>query len=456
MPDDVVSESLEYVVAHEIGHTLGFMHNMSASAAIPVDSLRSASFTAKYGTTTSIMDYARFNYVAQPEDKGVSLTPPKLGQYDYLMVKWLYHPIDVADYMDEVPVLEKWLDQKAGDPIYRYGRQQLYARYDPSAIEEDLGDDPIKASNYGIANLKYINAHLNEWITGDEDFAYRDMAYNNIGNQFYRYVKNVMFNIGGIYLTEVKDGTPGRSVAAVPKKVQRESLVWCVRQLKDCDWLENGNLNNRMGLRVSLTPIAQYYTALDLMGSYANVPLSAHVSDDPYTMQEFCDDMYAEVWRSTISGRKLTRGDQILQQLLVQTMLKGSTKESNLVKVGGLSDAQSVLMGSLPSVDELCAYGLDPTGTVERYRHELRAIEAEAGKGYVASQLFGGTTDLGYGYGWQPKVNPRTIDNSKECLYAMTLKTQKMLRNAATSGNPADRAHYQNLLFSIDSALQDK
>ena len=93
MPQDVRDESIEYVVAHEIGHTLGLMHNMGASAAIPVDSLRSATFTQKYGTTPSIMDYARFNYVAQPEDKGVKLTPPELGVYDYYAIKWLYTPI---------------------------------------------------------------------------------------------------------------------------------------------------------------------------------------------------------------------------------------------------------------------------------------------------------------------------------------------------------------------------
>ena len=84
MPDDIVSESLEYIIAHEIGHTLGLMHNMAASAAIPTDSLRSVSFTQQYGTTASIMDYARFNYVAQPQDKGVKLTPPYLGVYDLL------------------------------------------------------------------------------------------------------------------------------------------------------------------------------------------------------------------------------------------------------------------------------------------------------------------------------------------------------------------------------------
>ena len=138
MPKKIMDESIEYVVAHEIGHTLGFMHNMAASAAIPVESLRSAEFTKKYGTTPSIMDYARFNYVAQPGDKGVRLTPPDLGVYDEYLVKWNYEYFPTAKSMnEEAVILEKMVDAKAGDPMYRYGRQQVYSRYDPSALEEE-------------------------------------------------------------------------------------------------------------------------------------------------------------------------------------------------------------------------------------------------------------------------------------------------------------------------------
>lgn len=121
------------------------MHNMAASAAIPTDSLRSPSFTQRVGTTYSIMDYARNNYVAQPGDKerGVRLTPPDLGLYDYFTIKWLYTPLlDVKTSRDELPILREWITEKSGDPIYRYGKQQIFSRFDPSSVEEDLGDDP--------------------------------------------------------------------------------------------------------------------------------------------------------------------------------------------------------------------------------------------------------------------------------------------------------------------------
>lgn len=452
MPDDVVKESLAYVIAHEVGHTLGLMHNMAASAAYPVDSLRSASFTQTYGTTPSIMDYARYNYVAQPGDKGVRLTPPDLGGYDEFVIKWLYTPLpEVEDAMAEVPILEKWLDEKAGDPRYRYGRQQVYARFDPSAIEEDLGDDPVKAGDYGIQNLKYIMSHLNEWLGDDPDGQHRQAMYQAIGNQYYRYLKNVMYNVGGIYLTEVKDGTPGKRFVAVPREVQKNSLKWVIRELKTQNWLTDKELTDKFALGVSLAPTVRYAAAKNVAELYKNVVLSAHVSRDPYTVKEFFDDLYHEVWASTLNNRKLSESEKILQRVIVEVSSEGM--EGKKKGLPFLTDEALYLHSGdafAPSVDEINAYGLDETGMVSRYLDEFREIEQVYGRGFVAAHL----ENIGNGYGWQRKVTTTAIDDSKVYLQDMLVRVKQLLEGKLSTADKDTKAHYRALILQIEKALK--
>lgn len=452
MPDDVVKESIAYVIAHEVGHTLGLMHNMAASAAYPVDSLRSASFTQTYGTTPSIMDYARYNYIAQPDDKNVKLTPPDLGVYDEFVIKWLYTPLPQAESaMAEIPILEKWLDEKAGDSRYRYGKQQVSARYDPSALEEDLGDDPVKAGEYGIKNLKYIVSHLNEWISDDPDGTHRQTMYRAIGNQYYRYLKNVMYNVGGIYLTEVKDGTPGNRYLSVPREIQKNSLKWIIRELKTQNWLSDKKITDKLALGISLAPTVRYEAAQELAGLYKNVLLSAHVSRDPYTVKEFFNDLYEEVWASTISGRKLTESEKTLQRILIETSV-----ESLKGKKGGLpfltDDNINFYIGNafVPSVDEINAYGLDETGIISQYLNEFRQIEQEYGQGFVAAHL----ENIGNGYGWQRKVTTTAIDDSKIYLHDMLMKVKQLLESRLSVVDKDTKAYYRALVFQIEKAFK--
>ena len=448
LPEEVMNEAMVYVISHEVGHCLGFMHNMGASAAFPVDSLRSAVFTQKYGTTPCIMDYARFNYVAQPEDKGVKLTPPDLGIYDYFLVKWNYQYLpDIKDEWEEQAIVESWVDEHAEDPIYRYGRQQVQVRYDPSSLEEDLGDDPVKASEYGVKNLKYILSHLEEWIEDDPDYLHRKTLYNQLLNQYYRYLHNVMYNIGGIYLAEVKEGTKGKPYEAVPKARQKASLAWVLKQFRTMDWLNDTGLKQHLPLHVDGSAILRTRVAKDLQGVVGNVILSSHVAASPYSIDEFMTDLYNGTWQNLLRGTKLTQGDKILQKAMVDMFCSALKEES--------AQRGSSLFGFAPSVDEIIAYNLDESGLVELFPEQFRTVDQLYGNGYVAAHLFGEQFGAP-GYGWQGNVNISSIDDSKAYLQNLAVRSRNLLRSKLGIVSESAKIHYQSLLIQLNNALKDK
>ena len=195
--DEIMGRLIRFVSSHEVGHTIGLPHNMGSSVAYPVDSLRSPEFTKQYGTAPSIMDYARFNYIAQPEDGDVALMPD-IGPYDKYAVKWGYKPILDKEGKEEKKILDAWILEHAGDPMYRFGAQQSGV-IDPTSQTEDLGDDAVLASQYGIKNLKRIVPNLIEWTAEEgKDYADLETMYEQVLSQYNRYMGHVAANIGGV------------------------------------------------------------------------------------------------------------------------------------------------------------------------------------------------------------------------------------------------------------------
>lgn len=229
--DEVMGRLIRFVSSHEVGHTLGLPHNMGSSVAYPVDSLRSKTFTQKYSTAPSIMDYARFNYVAQPGDEGVALMP-NIGIYDKYAIQWGYTPILDTSAENEKPVLDNWIMAHAGDPLYRFGHQQVGDIVDPSSQTEDLGDDAVKASEYGIANLKRIVPELIAW-TAEDGKNYEDLGklYDQVFSQFNRYMGHVSNNIGGVYENHKTYDQEGAVYTAVPKAHQMKAMAFLQEQL---------------------------------------------------------------------------------------------------------------------------------------------------------------------------------------------------------------------------------
>ncbi|REH54594.1 uncharacterized protein DUF5118 [Tenacibaculum gallaicum] len=241
--DEIMGRLIRFVSSHEVGHTLGLPHNMGSSVAYPVDSLRSAKFTQKYGTAPSIMDYARFNYVAQPEDKGVALMP-NIGPYDKYAINWGYRPILGKSAKEEKSILHQWIKEKAGNPVYRFGHQQVRNVIDPSSQTEDLGDDAMKASAYGIKNLQRILPRLEEWTTEDgETYEELKTMYGQVVGQFNRYMGHVSSNIGGVYEYFKTADQDGAVYIHVPKEHQKRALQFVNDELfKTPNWLIDENI----------------------------------------------------------------------------------------------------------------------------------------------------------------------------------------------------------------------
>jgi hypothetical protein len=350
MPDDIVYETLEYIIAHEIGHTLGLMHNMAASAAIPTDSLRSVSFTQQYGTTASIMDYARFNYVAQPQDKGVKLTPPYLGVYDYYAIEWgyKYFPNQMG-YKKESLELQKFVDKHQGDPFYRYGLQQTSTRYDPSAIEEDLTNNPVQAGTYGMKNLNVILKNLDKWIPDNEDTKRKGELYNEILSQAFSYVRHVYVNVPGIYLYQTSESSGLPRYKVVPKQQQRESALWLLKQARTFGEMGNDTIERKLafGSNRPFKVMARDVQSLAMIAT-SKLGLSYYLDSTSYSPLEYCEDVYNDVFGKTIEGNEqLSVADLSMQRLYVDYLLSGVNDVKQVGNVHNLqsNDVEKALLG---------------------------------------------------------------------------------------------------------------
>lgn len=338
--DEILGEGLRYVIAHEVGHSLGLRHNMGASAAFPVDSLRSPTFTQKYGTTPSIMDYARFNYVAQPEDVGVKLIPPQLGAYDGYAIRWGYKAIyDVADEYEEVATLSKWIEEKNDDPIYYFGEGDLSGS-DPGSQKESLGDDVVKASEYGVKNAQFIIDHLDDWLSQEgEKYGKIEDFYQAVLRQYNRYISHVGKVVAGVYLRRPLQGQEQKMYEYVPKEKQREAVQFLIDQFKEFPkWIENEELSSKLTLIEKRGSVRRIVTPSQYIeGWYRRSLISTLVNDGKlmllidnevsngagaYTAVNLLNDIRVGFFAKTVKGKKLDYYEQLIQQVYVDWLLR--------------------------------------------------------------------------------------------------------------------------------------
>ncbi len=324
--DEVMGQLIRFVSSHEVGHTLGLPHNFGSSVAYPVDSLRSPSFTKrKGGTAPSIMDYARFNYIAQPGDEGVVLYPG-IGDYDKWAIKWGYTWFDNQTPEEEAKILNKWTIERAGNPIYFYG-QQTANPIDPRAQSEDLGDDAMKASRYGIANLKRILPNIEKW-TYEEGKPYDNLKelYGEVLIQWNRYMGHVRSNIGGIYEDDKTYEQKGPVYTHVNKTKQKEAVKFINEYaFTTPSWMLNQNVLNKFdnaGIvdRLRRTQVGVLNGILDFSRLNRVIDNSVKNGVSAYHMDELFADLRNGIWSELKTGANLDTYRRNLQRAYVERM----------------------------------------------------------------------------------------------------------------------------------------
>jgi len=330
--DAQMGELIRFVSSHEIGHTLGLPHNFGSSYAYPVDSLRSKTFTDAHGTAPSIMDYARFNYIAQPGD-GVTKLHPQIGEYDKWAVKWGYSWLPGGKTAEqEKEILDQWTLKNAGNPLYFFGRQGT--SLDPRLQNEDLGDNAMKASGYGIANLKRILPNIEKWTyEKGEDYSNLKEIYGEIVGQFNRYMGHVTTNVGGLSENFKTYEQSGPVYAYLPQAKQKEAIAFLNQQLFTTPlWLINNEQLSKFDNGVLLSRIKGVQT--NTLGNLLSAPRLARFLDNEtkngaakaYTLPEMFTDLRSSVF---VAGRP-DAFKRNLQRAYVDRLSDLMTKESEL------------------------------------------------------------------------------------------------------------------------------
>jgi hypothetical protein len=307
LPDSLMGRLIEYVVTHEVGHTLGLAHNMMASSAYPVDSLRSPTFTAKYGDEASIMDYGRFDYVAQPGD-GAHLIPI-IGPYDRFAIMWGYRPIPGASTPEaEKDSLDAWARRQDTDPMLRFGP---YDRADPRAQTEDLGDDPVAATRLGLANLRRVAGFLLKGTErkGENYDDLQDM-YGQLVRQWETELEHVVAVVGGVYGQRKHYGQEGVAHTPVPASRQEAAVAFLLAHaFQRPAFLLDPDVLRRFEASGSVQRIETVQSGLlddlledDRIGRLAEAAALSGGSGDVYAPGDFLDQLRAGLFSELGEG----------------------------------------------------------------------------------------------------------------------------------------------------------
>jgi uncharacterized protein DUF4953/uncharacterized protein DUF5117/uncharacterized protein DUF5118 len=325
--DELMGQLIRFVSSHEVGHTLGLRHNFGSSSSVPVENLRNKAWVEAHGHTPSIMDYARFNYVAQPEDhiseKGLF---PRIGDYDMWAIEWGYkrfYQFKSGD--DEKPFVNKWIIDSLKNHRLWWGDGESN-QDDPRSQTEDLGDDAVKASAYGIKNLQYMMPDLLKWTRQDnKDYKSLSEIYGQITGQFSRYMGHVSRNVGGIYLTPKVWEQDGNVYEYTPKVKQKEAVDFLNKQLFSTPlWLVDNRIYDRIGGTPLVTIGNIQDNVLNRLFSTSTlnklIQFETEAGNQSYSITELFSDLKKGIWSELVTKKKIDVYRRNLQKSYVNIL----------------------------------------------------------------------------------------------------------------------------------------
>jgi len=444
LPDEMMGDAIRFVACHEVGHSLGLRHNMMGSWTFPTDSLRSKSFTDKMNSTaSSIMDYARYNYVAQPGD-GVTAVSPHIGPYDIFAIEYGYRWYGLPTPEAEKDVLYDFLNEHNGR-LYKYSEaQDPRSAVDPRAQNEDLGDDPVRSSELGIANLKRIVPEIIKWTTtGEKGQTYEEASrlYYAVITQWNNYLYHVMANIGGIYIENTTVGDGVKTYTYVEKEKQEASLDFLLNEVLCYPrWLFDTEISDyTFLLRKNPTGVIEYapsqilkntqgYIFWDLLSNDRLMRMLENELKNgkkAFTVVEMMDKMHNSIFATTIKGGTPDVMERNLQKGFLDALITAAA-ESEGVKINKQLTATSgnpYLFHHTP----WCS-------------HDEFAIEQ--------AERMGARRELSF-YGGQ--VN--RISDAISVKRGELLRIKKLLESRRNTSDTAARYHYDDMILRINTAL---